>query len=104
MSNQLTFSNIKIGDKRTELRAHTDFKGRCCLKNSNRNPQIAESSFYKAEFTIKSLAPFLFILWKHIKYNPPCIYQKKKDFKKINNQKLTATINYNSCVPEYFKT
>jgi len=67
MSKQLTFSNIKPGDKRTGLRVLTDFKGRCCLTYSNRNPQIAESGFYKAEFSTKSLVPLLLFLWKQIK-------------------------------------
>lgn len=67
MSKQLTFSNIKIGDKMIGLRALRDFKERCCLTYSNRNPQIAESGFYKAEFSIQSLVLLLLFLRKQIK-------------------------------------
>lgn len=74
MSKQLTFSNIKIDDKMTGLRALRDFKGRYCLTYSNRNPQIAGRGFYKAELSIKSLVPLLLFLWKQKKSEPLCIY------------------------------
>lgn len=59
MSKQLTFSNTKTDDKMPGLRALRDSRGRYCLTYSNKNPQIAESSLYKAEFSIKMLVLFL---------------------------------------------